>query len=220
VTEHRPLTYKGRPVPYITAWTGEIIKQPPLIATGQGLTYAGPTEGRGRDGVLWQLWGLKPGAGEPSWRKVHGARQRRAMRKCLCQVCGGPADRDERGWLWLLEGPREDTPNWPNGEMTVHPPVCVPCAPVAAIQCPHLRRTGVVPVRVGDVVLDAVYGLRYIPGPLGLVAEEDNDVFLMSNWRTRWVVGAQLAASLSRCTVMDPGEVGIHAPTVEANGGR
>ncbi|MFF5020250.1 hypothetical protein [Streptomyces sp. NPDC001165] len=95
--------------------------------------------------------------------------------------------------------------------MTVHPPVCQPCAPIAALHCKHLRRHGAVPVRVGDATLDAVYGQRYYPSPLGLVGAE-KDVFLMSNWRAQWVLGGQLAASLARCTVLDPAEVSIKTP--------
>jgi len=212
-----PLKYKGRPVPYIAAWSDEKVQQPPIIATGEGVAYAGPTPGRGSDGVLWQLWGLKPAAGEPLWKQVHGPRQRRAMRKFLCQVCGGPADRNERGWLWLLEDDRAEGAKWPNGHLTVHPPVCLPCAPLAARLCPHLRRRGAVPVRVGDVILDAVYGQRYYTGPPGLgMLEGEKDVFLMGNWRAKWVVGGQLAASLSKCTVLDPAEVGIETPAARA----
>lgn len=207
-----PLSYKGRPVPYITAWSGEQVEQPYVIATSEGIAYVGPTPGRGSDGLLWRLWGLKQGSGEPDWKDVHGPRQRRAMRKFLCQVCGGPADRDERGWLWLLEDQRDRGPQWPNGQMTVHPPVCRPCAPVAAVQCGHLRREGVVAVRVGDVILDAVYGQHYFASFAGLVAGE-RDVFLVSDWQAKWVVAGQMAASLSRCTVLDPAEVGIETST-------
>jgi hypothetical protein len=207
----RPLTYKGRPVPYITAWSGERVQPPPLIATGDGVAYAGQPQGRGSDGVLWQLWGIKAGSGVPAWGDVHGPRQRRAMRKFLCQVCGGLADRDERGWLWLLEDEQDGSPTWPNGEMTTHPPVCRQCAPLAARMCPHLRRKGVVPVRVGKVILDAVYGQRHYSSPLGLVGGE-RDVFLIGSWRTKWIVGGQLAASLLECTVLDPAGLGIETP--------
>ncbi|TVZ84851.1 hypothetical protein [Streptomyces sp. BK340] len=213
------LMHKGRPVPYITAWSGEQVLQPPVIVVGGGIAYAGPTPGRGSAGLLWKPWAINQGVGEPLWKVVHGPRQRRAMRKFLCQVCGGPADRDKRGWLWLLEDHRDEGPKWPHGEMTVHPPVCRSCAPVAARLCPHLRREGVVPVRVGDVILDAVYGQRFYTGPLGLVGGE-MDVFLMTSWRARWVVGGQLAASLARCTVLDPAEVGIETPAPREAVGR
>ncbi|REE61432.1 hypothetical protein BX257_4010 [Streptomyces sp. 3212.3] len=207
----QPLTHKGRPVPYITAWSREIVAQPNVMATAGGLAYAGTAPGRDPDGVLWQVWARRPGSGEPVWNRVHGLRQRQAMRKFLCQVCGGPADRNEQGWLWLLEDQRdEERREWPDGWMTVHPPVCRSCLVVATRLCPHLRR-GVVPVRVGEVILDGVYGQRYRVGPLGLLGGE-RDTLLMGDWQSRWMVGGQLAASLDRCTVLDPAEFGIEQP--------
>ncbi|MER5601669.1 hypothetical protein [Streptomyces sp. NPDC002265] len=160
------LTHKGRPVPYITPWTSEKVTQPTPVATLNGIAFPGPASGRTEDNdVLWQWWRHNRGTGEPLWSTVHGPRQRRAMRKLLRQVCGEPADRDERGWLWLLEDERNSGPSWPEGEMTTHPPVCVPCAPIAARLCPHLRRRGAVAVRVAEVIVDAVYGHRYHHGP-------------------------------------------------------
>ncbi|MFD7874473.1 hypothetical protein ACFV5G_10250 [Streptomyces sp. NPDC059766] len=212
-----PLTHKGRPVPYITPWSREKVTQPAPVATLHGIAYPGPTAGSrgGYDDVLWQYWGSHPGAGEPLWSEVHGPRQRHAMRKVLCQVCGGPADRDERGWLWLLEDERDSGPTWPDGEMTTHPPVCRLCAPLAARLCPHLRRKGAVAVRVAEVIVDAVYGHRYHHGPFGLYAGKA-DVFLTSSWSIRWVVGNQLVASLAQCTVLDPVETGIKTPVSRA----
>jgi len=208
-----PLKYKGRPVPYITAWRDEVLQQPPVIASQSGIVYAGgPADrGRGEDGLLWRLWDDIQGSGEPQWTDVHAPRQRKAMRDFLCQVCGGPADRNEQGVLWLLEDGSDQGHRWPNGFFTVHPPVCRPCAPIAAAHCPHLRRKGVVAVRVGTIILDAVYGQRYYRSRLGLVAG-DKDVFFTRTWAAKWVVVGQVAATLDDCTILDPAEVGIEAP--------
>ncbi|MER5603084.1 hypothetical protein [Streptomyces sp. NPDC002265] len=203
------VTHKGRPVPYITPWTSEKVTQPTPIATLNGFAFPGPASGRTEDDdVLWQWWRHNRGAGEPLWSTVHGPRQRRAMRKLLCQVCGKPANRDERGWLWLLEDESDNGPKWPEGEMTTHPPVCRPCAPIAARLCPHLRRRGAVAVRVAEIIVDAVYGHRYHHGPFRLYAGKA-DVYLTTSWSAKWVIGNQLVASLSQCTVLAPAEVGI-----------
>ncbi|MFG2950495.1 hypothetical protein [Streptomyces adustus] len=210
------LTHKGRPVPYITAWSSEKVTQPAPVATLHGIALPGPASGPTEDDdVLWQWWGHGRGAGEPLWSQVHGPRQRRAMRKRLCQVCGEPADRDERGWLWLLKDESDSGPTWPDGEMTTHPPVCRPCAPIAASLCPHLRRRGAVAVRVAEVIVDAVYGHRHHHGPFGLYAGKA-DVFLTSSWSIKWVVGNQLVASLARCTVLGPAKTGITLPASRA----
>lgn len=209
-----PLKYKGRPVPFITAWRDEKLQQPPVIATQSGIAYAGaPGRGVDENGILWKLWDDIQGSGEPLWKDVHAPRQQRAMRESLCQVCGGPADRNEQGTLWLLEDMRDEGPRWPDGYFTLHPPVCTPHAPVAAKLCPHLRETGVVPVRVKNVILDAVYGQRYARTRLGLVAVEKKDIFRTRSWAAKWVLAGQLAATLDDCTIIDPAEVGIEAPT-------
>lgn len=215
------LRYKGRPVPHITAWRDERLPQPPVIATQSGIIYAGtPVDrGRGEDGLLWKLWDDIQGSGEPLWKDVHPGRQRRAMRELLCQVCGDPADRDERGVLWLLEDMRDEGQKWPNGYFTVHPPVCRPCAPIAAAQCPHLQKQGVVAVRVATPILDAVYGRRYLRSRLGLVAGE-KDVFMTKTWAAKWVVAGQAAATLEDCTILDPAEVGITTSTPRKGLGR
>ncbi|MFD8969198.1 hypothetical protein ACFV0C_30130 [Streptomyces sp. NPDC059568] len=59
---------------------------------------------------------------------VHFLRQRRAMRKLLCQVCGGQSDRTDDGTLWVV-GEDADYPELHKpGYVTTHPPLCVPCA--------------------------------------------------------------------------------------------
>ncbi|MBC2869792.1 hypothetical protein [Streptomyces mexicanus] len=206
-----PLVFKGHPVPYITAWTAEPIPLPRVTADAQGLGLLG--HARDGDGVLWRPFGLRQGMGRPEYGTVHGPRQRRCMRRLLCQVCGCPADRDERGWLWLLEDHRGER-GWPEGEVTTHPPVCRPCAGVAARLCPHLR-DNVVAVRVARPVVDAVYGQFYKLGrPFSPVAGE-RGVALISDPAVQWMLGGQLAASLMDVTIVDLAELGETGPQAE-----
>ena len=88
-------------VPYIASWSGERCTRAPLIAKGTGIAYERERPGdRDARGVLWMRYTRVPGVGTPQFTKVHPYRQRRAMRHLLCQVCGGPADRD----AWLVPG--------------------------------------------------------------------------------------------------------------------
>lgn len=201
------------PVPYIAAWSGERLPMPRVIQVGDGIALAGQPRDTTR--VSWKPWALRPGAGRPEYGTVHGPRQRRALRKRLCQVCGGPADQNEQGWLWLLEDHRaEGERGWPEGEVTTHPPVCLACAPVAARLCPHLR-DNVVAVRVGRVTLDGVYGQLYVPGVPSPVPAR-NEVALFTDRRARWMVGGQLAASLLDVTVVDLPELHAEIPAARA----
>jgi hypothetical protein len=137
------------------------------------------------------------------------------MRKFLCQVCGGASDENEQGRLWLLRDYR-GVDGWPEREVTTHPPVCLPCAPLAARLCPHLRDK-VVAVRAG---LDGADGKVYERGrrPLPVLAEEQT-VFTI-DWRVRWTVGAHLAAALMDITVVNvPGPRRVICTTYESRAG-
>nr|CEL15905.1 conserved hypothetical protein [Kibdelosporangium sp. MJ126-NF4]CTQ93830.1 conserved hypothetical protein [Kibdelosporangium sp. MJ126-NF4] len=63
------------------------------------------------------------------------------MRRLLCQVCGGPADRTADGVLWLLKDHRGDWVDWPDSMAVSEPPVCVPCVRMSARRYPALRVT-------------------------------------------------------------------------------
>lgn len=118
------------------------------------------------------------------------------MCRLLCQVCGGSADQDAQGMLWLLEDHRTDWDGWPNGLLTTHPPVCAPCARDAVCACPNLL-WGCVAVRVGSSAVSGIYGVRHLPGsPLTPGVVEYGDP------AGRWVLASQLVRSLSDCTVV------------------
>ncbi|WP_328890203.1 hypothetical protein [Streptomyces sp. NBC_00316] len=184
-------------VPYIAAWSQEQARSPVVIAPRGGIAYQdeGPYD-RDADGYLWLRAPAKQGCGRPDFGRVHPLRQRRVMRRLLCQVCGGSADQDERGTLWLLEDHRADWDGWPNGLLTTHPPVCAPCAREAARSCPNLLGRSVA-VRVGSSEVSGIYGVRYLPGsPLTPRVVEYGDP------AGPWVLASQLVRALSDCTIV------------------
>lgn len=189
-------------VPYIAAWSQERAPSPLVFAPRGGIAYRDEdTCDRDGKGRLWLRTLIKPRCGRPEFGRVHPLRQRRAMNRMLCQVCGGPPDQDERGTLWVLEDGRADWDGWPNGLFTTHPPVCVPCARVAVRSCTHLL-DGCVAARVGSSEVAGVYGATYRPGqPPRKGVVEDGDP------AERWVLASQLVRSLSDCTVIDLDEL-------------
>lgn len=198
-------TTSSRPeiVPYVTKWSAESVPEPTLaFAGGDGIAYVGETPADRDDrGVLWRRQGEAQGEGKAQYGKVHGPRQRKVMQELLCQVCGEPADRDDRGVLWLLEDNRADWKNWPENLLTVHPPVCLPCARQAVDQCPHLRGNCVA-VRVAESDVCAVYGMLY--SPAGLRPTPLNfDVIAYTGWASPWVLAGQLVRGLNGCTLVD-----------------
>ncbi|AEW92906.1 MULTISPECIES: hypothetical protein [Streptomycetaceae] len=191
-------------VPYIAPWSGERTAAHLLVhdARGTGIVYADehPFD-RDSHGVLYKRTLHRPGVGDPLLGDVHGPRQRRAMRKLLCQVCGRAADRDARGWLWLLRAdPR--TPEWPEGEMTTHPPLCRRCARISVRQCPHLNDQAVA-ARVGRPEIDHVLAVRYRKGGTAPEPAGHADVVPIADPAIRWYLATQLVATLTGCTVVD-----------------
>jgi hypothetical protein len=187
-------------VPYITEWSSEHYPSVPVVARGRwGIGYARERRGdRDHRGVLWTRITTAPGNGRPLFRRVHPLRQRRAMRQLLCQICGGPADRNEQGVLWLLG---EADKGWTGSEVTGQPPVCLPCALVASRACPHLRGNALA-LRVRHAPIEGVSGILYRPGPNGPV-RLGPATLPYTDPRTRRLQAFQLMRGLYDCTVVD-----------------
>lgn len=199
---HKRCRRRPSVVPFITSWSSEFTDDPAVILRPHGgIGYAGEVASdRDARGVLWQRRPESPDVGRPLYGKVHSGRQRRAMADELCQVCGGPADRDDRGVLWLIEDNRDDYAGWPEDLLTTHPPICLPCVRKARAECPHMWK-GSVAVRVGRSDVCAVYGRRYMLGRLGPLPVEA-DVVMFESPLIRWTVASQLVRALSGCTIV------------------
>ncbi|MFI1467663.1 hypothetical protein [Streptomyces wuyuanensis] len=192
-------------VPFIAAWSGEQQLDRTVVYSGQGgIAYADETpEDRDQYGVLWNGRAVARGAGRPQYGDVHPMRQRQAMQYLLCQVCGDPADRDDRGVLWLIEDNRRDWQGWPNDLLTTHPPICLPCAGKAVAMCPHLVDSNVA-VRVLGSEVCAVYGRMWSSSAFGHPVRTANaDVVAYGTTAARWVLAGQLVRSLHGCTFVD-----------------
>ena len=198
---HKNCRRKPSTVPFIASWSSELVNDPRVILQpllGR-IGYAGEVDSdRDALGLLWQRRPESPYVGSALFGKVHPGRQRRAMRELLCQVCGEPADRDDRGVLWLLEDGRSDYKGWPEDLLTTHPPMCLGCLRRARQECPHLWK-GSVAVRVGRSDVCAVYGRRYTLGRLGPLPAEA-DVVSLESPAVHWTVAAQLVRGLNECT--------------------
>ncbi|MFI6465648.1 hypothetical protein [Streptomyces sp. NPDC050538] len=167
-----------------------------------GIGYVGEVPDDRDAGVLWMRSVELRGRGRPLYAEVHPGRQRLAMRRELCQVCGEPADRNDAGVLWLLEDRRKDWTGWPDDLTTTHPPICRPCVPIARAQCPNLWR-GAVAVRVGRSEVCGVHGRQYAPGTFGPRPVGDDTVLLGEEPAIRWTIGSQLIRALYDCTFVD-----------------
>ncbi|WP_062209457.1 hypothetical protein [Streptomyces sp. NBRC 109706] len=203
--QHRPpLGALARPdvVPYIAQWSEEHVEQPVVIGRAGGIAYADEVvQDRDGGGVLWSRFGMRPGRGRPEFGKVHGLRQRRTMRRLLCQVCGDPADENDDGVLWLLGEDPDDPDSWPEKLETSHPPLCLPCAATSVRLCPHLSKHYAA-LRVRDFHLAGVWGALYRAGfPLPVKSEAAGVSF--DDPRVRWVRASQLIMRLDMYTVVD-----------------
>ena len=193
-----PPVRPGLLVPYVTAWSEERALPTAIVEVpGRGIRYADEVVGdRDQHGVLWPRLPSRPGHGHPRFGVVHSLRQRRAMRRLLCQVCAGPADRNEQGVLFLLVGKYRDWPDWPEDMACTDPPICRRCARIAVKACPALRATPLA-VRVGHCPISAVRGIRYHPGPAS------EDIVTLTDPAIRWTRAEQLIRKLTDCTILD-----------------
>jgi hypothetical protein len=200
----RMLTWGSRalPVPHAVAWSAETVTARMLTVRcdGTGLCYRDEKpEDRDQQGVLWARVRQAPGEGRPDYRVMHSARQRRAMRALLCQVCGGPASRTSHGWLFLIPG--STGADSVEGCLCTKPPVCEPCAQLAVRHCPHL--TDPVALRSRRPRVWGVLGDQYAPaGQNGGIAHIPTDGYLPYGHATaaRWFLASQLVLELTRCT--------------------
>jgi hypothetical protein len=188
--------------PYITAWSGELEPQCPVTESPRaGLGYVDEITGdRDSHGVLWGrvLW--RPEVGRPVFGKVHPARQRRVMRKLLCQVCAGPADLTDEGLLFLVPDRRGEWPGWPNEMGSDEPPVCRPCARLSAHLCPELR-AGAVLIRAGRYEIVGVTGYLYAAEPE--IRRVGEVTVSFDNPAVRWVMATGLIRELFDCTLIE-----------------
>lgn len=197
----------GGVVPYVALWSGEqtlpsrVIERAPW---GIGYTDELPTD-RDNDGVLWTRVTTRPGHGRPLYRQMHPLRQRRAMRRLLCQVCARLADHTDQGHLWLLLDCWRDTDAWPEHVVNPYPPVCLECARMSARLCPPLRR-GYIAVRAHST-LHGVIGVRFQaarPYPaVRLAADDGGQPVAYGDQALRWTQATQLTRTLHHCTPVD-----------------
>lgn len=193
----------GGVVPYVTMWTSEqtpptkVIERAP---SGVGYTDETATD-RDADGVLWTRVTGRPGYGRPQYLRMHPLRQRRAMRKLLCQVCAQPADHTDQGRLWLLPDTWRDIDTWADEVVNPFPPVCMGCARISTRLCPPLRR-GYVAVRAHSTPY-GVIGVQFQaarPYPtVQLAAADDGLPVAYNDPALRWTQAVQLTRTLHNC---------------------
>ncbi|OEV11444.1 hypothetical protein AN218_13015 [Streptomyces nanshensis] len=187
-------------VPYITQWSGERAPKSELVIRRGRLAFADERPyDRDSNGVLWSRVPSQPGKGKPEFGKVHALRQRNAMERLLCQVCGKAADRNQDGILWLL-GEAPDS-SGDSGVLTAHPPLCLPCAHASVSACPHLRREYIA-LRVSRLERAGVRGALFQPSGSQPVAVDVGGV-AFDDPLIRWVRAGQLLVYLTDFRVID-----------------
>jgi hypothetical protein len=193
------------PVPYVARWSAEVDLEAPLVETANGLAYADELSvDRDDHRVLWSRVATRPGVGEPIYRELHPLRQRRAMRRLLCQVCAGPADQNDQGALWLIQDQRGQWPNWPEGAHNTQPPLCRRCARISVKTCPWLR-DGYVAVRARSFLSGASGGLYRTGGPSARPVQASVTNVPYDDPRIRWLQADQLERDLYDCTFVELG---------------
>lgn len=190
-------------VPFTTRWdTEEDLPFNVVLRRGGGIAYADEiASDRDARGVLWNRTYSRPHHGRPLFGEVHSLRQRRVMRRLLCQVCGGSADQNSDGVLWLLPDHREDWTNWPDAMGNVEPPICRPCVRVSLRLCPRLRRDGGAAIRVREYPIVGVRGALY-ENRGTTPAMIDDAVVAFDDPAIQWIRAVGLIRQLHGCRIV------------------
>jgi hypothetical protein len=198
-----PVVGRGGVVPYIATWSAETKPDVTVIERTQfSIAFADETVAdRDRDGLLWTRTTVCPRQGRPQFAVIHSLRQRRAMRRLLCQVCAQPADYTEEDLLWLLPDYYQEAAGWPEDFDLAEPPICQSCVPIAIRLCPALRK-GHLAVRARSAPVSGVKGLVYRAGrPSPVLIRQD--LVRRDNPAIHWTVAEQLLRALRDCTRVD-----------------
>ncbi|GAA2222066.1 hypothetical protein [Streptomyces nogalater] len=201
-----PVRYwDGVPVPFITAWSQEQVPPQELLRVHHSGTTSlglrGETDVERQFGVSWMRMPVTRG-GRPQHGRVHALRQRQAMSRMLCQLCGGPtvgARKDE--WTLFLAAGADGHPLL-NGERTESPPVHAVCARLSVQHCPPLHHRGWTAALVRRTPVRGVAGLLYDPRTLERLpdAPQHRDgmhrVPFTDTRRIRWTLAARLVITL------------------------
>ncbi|NKI42564.1 hypothetical protein [Streptomyces physcomitrii] len=138
---------------------------------------------------------------------MHALRQRRAMKRLLCQVCGGVTEgRLPGGRRLFLVRAVEGHPVG-EGERTASPPLCPPCALDSLRHCPHLRR-GHTAALVEEVRPWGVAGLVHHPRTLRRIpTPEPLTLVPYGSPLLDWTLAARIMTTLHGCTPVDVREL-------------
>ena len=133
------LSYGGVPVPYTAAWTGE------------GRFHLAACQDAG--GRLAVCQASDPGKGKPEFAKPHMDRQRAAVVRGLCDLCGRPL----KGRTKVSLSHARPAPNGAEGLaiLQVEPLLHKACAATCLRHCPSLKRD----VKAGTLMIRQA--LRY-----------------------------------------------------------
>ncbi|MFJ6747986.1 hypothetical protein ACIQNI_07290 [Streptomyces sp. NPDC091266] len=199
-------------VPYVVLWSGEqagpeddLVVQ--LGSGGPRLGYRNerPEDRAGSDQVLCgrveQAWG----SGRPLYDSLHVGRQYVAMYSMKCQVCGQPASRNKDGWLFLDWRKPHDPPTWPEGSLTGMPPLCEAHARVSIAECPYLRDTEFVVLRVRTPRLWGFSGTPYTLTADGWKTHECDALLPIGDQNLRGLLASRLYRELRNVTVVGGG---------------
>jgi hypothetical protein len=119
-----------------------------------------------------------------------------------------PASTTKKGTLFLVQ--REPAGHmwagWPDSCLTMHPPLCLPCARIAVQQCPHLVGRHVA-FRARKIRPYGVFGSPYGPGPYGTVRILNDGgkgvTVAYTDPHVRWILACQMVCELRRCTLVN-----------------
>jgi hypothetical protein len=131
------IRHDGKVVPWVARWSDEVVQSTVQVSLRDRelwVSYKDGNESREASGILWVREGIKRG-GEPQFAQVSTYRQRSAMARRLCQVCGQATTEEPMRWLV----PRVLLLDRGGETVTASAPTCELCIKISLGLCPHLK---------------------------------------------------------------------------------
>ncbi|WNI20079.1 hypothetical protein [Actinacidiphila sp. ITFR-21] len=193
-------------MPYVTAWSTERHRIPAVVRhpSGKGIGFSDEMPyDRDADGVLWVRQTIGAGTGRALFPTVHSLRQRRAVSRLLCQVCGADTlEQDPERQLFVLKDVGRPVGE---GELTTAAPVCPPCALIAVKHCPHLLKHAA--AWVERPMSWGVAGILYDQRTLLPLPGDDLIKVSYDDPAVRWVLATRLVLSLRGCSPVNVSDI-------------
>jgi hypothetical protein len=183
---------RGMVVPWIAVWTGERFG-PQMEERREGLEPVGNVQYARREYGTWALSAPTNRTGQPLFGLTASRRQREAMERQLCQVCGRSPKESKVAHVWVVPDIEPHDWLWADGKV-LNASTCEDCLRYAIRVCPFL---------LGGKVLAAFTGRSRVVAMTGSMRDPrtgawETVIVGLGDIALPWMLGRELVVEVAR----------------------